>query len=187
MPIQRQQVPVFSDYKTYKRYLRIDFNYRCAYCGVTEYRWGSERNFVVEHFRPQRWFPELTTFYANLYYACNRCNDIKSDRWPTAEETELKFGWIDPCESDFADHFEKEAPDGILQPTTQAGRYTVENLQLNLRNYLVEMRRERKQLLDEILATEKLVKRIEDTATEPDLVEALRDHLELCQLLLSRY
>jgi hypothetical protein len=187
VPVKRQAVPVFTDYKTYKRYLRIDFAYRCAYCGITERRWGSDRNFVVEHFRPQSLFPELRAAYANLYYACNRCNDIKSDCWPSNEDLARGESWIDPCESDYIpDHLDEQA-DGLLYPKTRAGRYTVDNLELNLRTYLVEMRLERKRLMEEITQTRALVTEIEHSSSAPKLKQGLQNHLELCERLLKLY
>ena len=81
-----------------------------------DYRWGSDRKFVVAHFRPRRWFKHLETGYANLYCACNRCNDIKSDTWPTPEEEQLGFGWVDPCAPDVKGGNWIELSDGNIEP-----------------------------------------------------------------------
>ncbi len=194
MIVRRQKPRVYNDYKSYKRYLRIDFDSRCAYCGITEYRWGSDRNFVVEHFRPRRWFKHLETAYANLYWACNRCNDIKSDTWPTPEEEQLGYGWVDPCSPDVKGGHWIELSDGNLDPRTRQGEYTVEGLWLNLRSYLVRWRKERRDLLDDIDATLKTVERLHRAALSSmarsdadDLIRLLDLHRRLCERLRLEY
>ncbi len=121
MIVRKQLPPKFKDYRRFKKYLRIDFDFRCAYVGITEYRWGSDRNFVVEHFRPRSKFNELICEYSNLYYACNRCNDFKSDIWPTPVQTKNGFGWADPCECDVLGEHLAELDDGTLQVLTKVG------------------------------------------------------------------
>ena len=193
--IERKQHPSkFRDYRKYKPYLRIDFEYRCAYCGITEYRWGSERNFVVEHFRPRSRFPDLATVYSNLYYACNRCNDLKGDTWPSPLEIELGYMWPDPCACEVYREHLRELDNGMLEPITPAGIYTTENLMLNLRPYLVSWRRERRQLVDDIDASLRIVSRLEGeggaglgAVNQKQLAVLIATHRRLCERLRLEY
>lgn len=195
MRVRRAQQPKrYKDSKRYKPFLRVDFTYRCAYCGVTEHRWGSERNFVVEHFRPRSLFPELATHYPNLYYACNRCNDLKGDQWPSEAQWREGVGWVDPCLSDpEVDHL-AERPDGTLTPLSLAGHYTIEHLRLNRREYLVVWRRERRRLREDMGLTERLIRRVErrelpglGAEWREELRALIASHGELCARLAREY
>lgn len=150
MRFQRKQKPGrYRDYHDYKPYLREDFLQRCAYCLITEARWGSERNFVVEHFRPKKRFPTLVCTYTNLYYACNRCNEHKGSKWPVDEMSKRGFRFLDPCQVDMYERHLEERLDGRLVPRTKAGEYTSAHLALN-RELLVEWRVQRRMLLQDI-------------------------------------
>ena len=195
MILRRQKPPKFTDYRKYKPFLRIDFEYRCAYCGITEYRWGSERNFAVEHFRPKSRFKHLAAVYSNLYYACNRCNDFKGNTWPTAVEVKLGRAWADPCLCDvYVDHL-RELPDGRLQPLTPVGEYTAEHLLLNLRPYLVVWRRERSQLRADVEYSMTVIAKLENggalAVLDPEsrrlLATLIARHKELCTRLALEY
>lgn len=126
-------VPAFRSLAGFRSYLRRDFRYRCAYCGITEvYRRGADA-FGIDHFRPRRLFPALSFHYPNLYYCCNTCNSYKGGTWPDAGEVANGFGFADPCECDpYADHF-REEPDGSLTAASPVGRYSIDTLRLNRR------------------------------------------------------
>lgn len=50
----------------------------CAYCdGIM----GETSSWTIDHFRPQRDFPELTLDWENLFPACERCNTNKGSYW----------------------------------------------------------------------------------------------------------
>ena len=69
--IRRDDVLIQTQAAKYKPHLRIDFQWRCAYCETTEvYRRGVDV-FGVDHFKPKAKFPELDCHYPNLYYCCN--------------------------------------------------------------------------------------------------------------------
>ncbi len=137
---RRQAPPKFATYRSYKPYLRLDFEQRCAYCEFKEIMVGTSRNFVVEHFQPRCVAPDLECEYSNLYYACNVCNSFKSDHWPSDVELRAGFYFVDPCNSTpYREHY-LERDDGVLFPITRAGLYTSSHLQLN-REQLVALRR----------------------------------------------
>lgn len=188
-----QRPPRFRDYQLYKPFLRIDFTFRCAYCRITEARWGSDRNFAVEHFRPKNQFPALALRYSNLYYACNRCNDYKGNRWPSPMMSRRGFYFADPCRVDvYATHVEIE-PEGKLKPRTRCGEYTIAHLNLN-RPLLVEWRREARLLQEDIEETAQAVQLLRgqilpgmDEIARGKLEALITRHLDLCERLRACY
>lgn len=139
---RREPHPSFTNYQDYKPQLREDFTYTCAYCTIHEREWGGLRQFHVEHFRPKSLFPGLETDYDNLLYACSVCNVFKSNDWPSDQPLEDGVGYLDPCEHDYAEHFENDAESGKVAGSTPPARYMVEHLHMN-RPYLISLRRKR--------------------------------------------
>jgi hypothetical protein len=105
--------------------------------------------------------------YGNLYYACLHCNGIKGSKWPAGCErlscdacATLECGgevFADCCERDpnVIDFVLQD--DGKLAPKTPSGKYTISQLLLNERPYLVrhrklsvEKRREVDRLISEL-------------------------------------
>lgn len=136
----------FTNYHSYKPYLRKEFLYRCAYCTLHEGDIGAGGvwHYCVEHFRPKKKFPDLRCTYSNLYYACPVCNTTKNETWPSDEYMEQGFYFVDPCTEDlYVDHTE-EQDDGRLKHKTKAGFYTIEHLRLN-RRFLQKIRKDRRE------------------------------------------
>jgi hypothetical protein len=101
----------------------------------------------VDHFRPKRRpeFAPLEHQWTNLYYCCRRCNQHKSDHWPTDQQTLQGLRFVDPCEEDPDEHFQlcrHPQHDDLcwVTPLTGAARYTIEKVRLN-RDQLVHIRR----------------------------------------------
>ena len=141
MLFSRKESPIPSiHYQDYKPHLRRDFLYRCAYCCIHEGHFGGLRNFHVDHFRPKKRFPDLEVADENLYYACSICNNSKGDAWPSPQQSESGFRFVDPCMEDPYDVHFRIVNDGSLQPLSNAGRYTSGHLRLN-RPQLVTHRR----------------------------------------------
>lgn len=132
--------PQYKRYQSYKRYLRVDFEYECVYCRIHENEVGGPRFFTVEHYRPKAVdkFPELATVYSNLLYGCQVCNPFKLDDWPSDDPIVEDTGYLDPCEHDFDHHFASDRGFRV-QGLTGPGRYMVERLHLN-RTQLRKMR-----------------------------------------------
>ena len=84
----------------------------------------------LDHFRPRRLFPQLSSEYSNIYYSCNPCNGFKWSRWPSPELESRGFGFVDPCQEDASSHY-LLAEDGALIPLTNEARYTIETCLLN--------------------------------------------------------
>jgi 5-methylcytosine-specific restriction endonuclease McrA len=74
---RKQTPPFFLSYQKYKPYLRIDFNYRCAYCTMHEAEGGGSKKFHIDHYLPKSLFPAKQSEYVNLLYACMQCNLLK--------------------------------------------------------------------------------------------------------------
>ena len=60
--IRTQTPPAFLDYRRFKPFLRVEFDARCVYCREADMMKGQE-SFGVDHYRPKRDFPNLTSEY----------------------------------------------------------------------------------------------------------------------------
>jgi hypothetical protein len=78
---QRRHGPAnYASYESYRPWLRDEFAFRCVYCLKRE-PWGQVTfEFELDHFQPQALNPQLRLDYANLVYACRRCNAIKRNQ-----------------------------------------------------------------------------------------------------------
>lgn len=67
----------YSQYESYRPWLRDEFTFRCVYCLKRE-TWGQvTAEYELDHFQPQSLRPDLELSYDNLVYACRRCNSVK--------------------------------------------------------------------------------------------------------------
>ncbi len=77
--IRRHGPAGYSDYESYREWLRDEFSFRCVFCLQRE-QWSRLRaTFHIDHFMPQSIDRELECEYDNLIYVCASCNSIKSD------------------------------------------------------------------------------------------------------------
>lgn len=130
-PQRRENPPSKTKYGDLKPYLREDFNYRCGYCGDHDY--FRETYYEVDHFVPREYLKTLSlTTYSNLVYSCRSCNNSKSSRWPSGDESVHNNGiegFIDPCHQSYPQQFER-LPDGSIKATTTIGNWMWGNLAL---------------------------------------------------------
>jgi hypothetical protein len=124
--------------------VRAAYNYRCAYCGVSEIDSGAE--LTVDHFRPSS--RGGTDDLENMVYCCHACNEYKGDIYqPDAAERILH-----PRRDAFWQHI-TEGEDGTLRALTPTGAFHIEQLRLNrptlIAHRLVErhLQAERQELL----------------------------------------
>lgn len=142
MKIERGPDPgPFTDPAQYKRYLRPLFRCRCAYCLTPDERLGGEEGMTVDHFKPERWYPQLRLEWSNLYYACPICNSHYKKDHPKPEEEAQGKRFVDPCHEDPNDHFrlvpDPETGDRCrVRPLSPAAEYTVFRLKFNSRKSL---------------------------------------------------
>src|SRR4051812_26171134 len=122
-PHVRKHAPAgYKDYQDYKPWLRDEFEFRCVYCLQRE-MWSRERQavFSVDHIVPRSEDPDglLGCEYANLLYACTRCNSARQD-----------VRVLDPTAVVMSEHVRVE-PDGTVTGLTDEGRFLIELLYLN--------------------------------------------------------
>ena len=101
----------YTDYPSFKPWLRDEFLFRCVYCLVRE-RWhqDGEALFSVDHLTPQSEYPAGVCDYENLVYACSRCNSLKG----------ASLSVLNPCEEGYGQYLEIRE-NGEVVVTTQAG------------------------------------------------------------------
>lgn len=129
-PSRRSDVPACSNYQKYRELLREDFHQRCGYCGDHEY--FRDTFYEIDHFVPRSLADEKKNEYSNLVYSCRTCNNSKGNKWPTGVAScpnDGNAGWIDPCDSRFAEQFER-LKDGSIYGKTQLGVWMWEALSL---------------------------------------------------------
>jgi hypothetical protein len=136
-PTRRNIQRNVSNYQAHRNDLSIDFLKRCGYCnGVDLYRTSP---FEIDHFIPRKRDkkPFLTikteTDYSNLIYACKSCNNAKSNKWPTNNESvshENDEGFIDPCDVLYEQQFHR-LQNGQIRATTKLGLWMLKELKLD--------------------------------------------------------
>jgi hypothetical protein len=127
--------------------LRVRFDYRCAYCGVTEIDVGTL--LTVDRFQPRS--KGGNNLPDNLIYCCHACNEIKGDYWIGDGEERL----LHPLNDDLASHVMEQA-DSTLIGLTVSGAFHVRRLRLN-RPALIVTRRRRKRVEESIIMRQRLL------------------------------
>ena len=134
MKITRSEVPPLSNYRDYKKYIRIDFLHKCIYCGVHENAYSGYRRFHIDHIKPKSdpRFSHLVNTYSNLVYCCPDCNIMKTASWPSDNPIIDGFGWLDPEIYDYDTHYRITASSENLsiEAFDKLGRWIVEQLAL---------------------------------------------------------
>lgn len=121
----------YRDYRSYKAWLRDEFQYQCIYCLCRE-RWepNGQATFSVDHLLPQSTHPGGITDYERMVYCCLTCNSIRQDSWLP----------IDPNTDAFGLHLETNEI-GLVTEKSEAGLQLIKTFQLN-RPSLAEYRQE---------------------------------------------
>ena len=124
--VVRSDVPPGLPHTQYKRYLRHDFYYSCAYCTMTEGEAQAIR-MLIDHYQPIS--AEGADIYSNLMYCCEECNLRKGDLWPPleAQDQGKRFFRIDA--EPRSEHFDLDGTE--LKGTTEVGKFTVDFVDLN--------------------------------------------------------
>ena len=132
-------IPNIGNYTHWKSQLAKEGGYQCVYCAIHEGRFGGQRNFHIEHFRPRSRFSHLENDYNNLFYACSICNSYKSNDWPAEPCEELnRAAYIDPSRFDYNGVFGIQGY--LVTSTLVSSRYMIERLYLNRPQLIVERR-----------------------------------------------
>lgn len=107
--------------------VRQAYHYRCGYCGLTEIAAGGE--LTVDHYHPRS--AGGTDELANLVYACPRCNQYKSDYWPTLQELTAGQFVLHPEQHNWSEHVRENETTGVLESLTVTGEFHLRLLHLN--------------------------------------------------------
>lgn len=118
----------YSDYTKYKSNLAEDFHQKCGYTDCSHRWFGGQRTFQIDHLKPWSKYPDLKTEYSNLVYCCSYVNRAKWD--------DDSPNYLDPCDVDYNDHFERNER-GYIVGKTKQGKYMVEHMQLHLFRYAI--------------------------------------------------
>jgi HNH endonuclease domain-containing protein len=174
-PMRSIPVPVFDSYKKYKSLLRKDFNERCGYCG--DHDFFRETYYEIDHFVPKECLRSISlSEYTNLVYSCRLCNNHKRKKWPTQDEkihNDGAQGFIDPCDTSYANQFERLI-DGTIHPMTALGDWMWAALNLGNPAHRIKYKLEEiKVLLDQIDQIKDLF--VEELIAIKDLNKAYRD------------
>lgn len=128
--IQRtQNPPLKNKYQSYKPFLRIDFEYRCAYCKNREAVEGGSKKFDIDHYKPKNKFPDLVNTYSNLIYSCKECNSSKHKFWPTIIDMSKNQYILNPCNHDFEKHYNMKQAE--WRGNTPVALWNIKRLRLN--------------------------------------------------------
>ncbi len=143
--VQRKDLPAKAHYSQYKDNLRRDFWFSCAYCSITEIE-SHGQGFEIDHYMPQKHFPEEMNEYSNLFWACEKCNNLKSDHFPGKDGLPEEFSFVRIDEEDPQDHLELKG--NQIEGTTTKGKFNVQVLDLN-RKALIRLREIRRKLWEQ--------------------------------------
>jgi hypothetical protein len=110
----------YTNYGSYKDWLRDEFAFRCVYCLERE-QWYPDRSdsFSVDHVVPQSVDPARICDYDNLVYACTRCNSALRD-----------VNHVDLTQTVLGHHLEV-SDNGSIQALTTVGADLIETLGLH--------------------------------------------------------
>lgn len=195
-PTRRQErterPPQYSEHSRYKPFLRREFNGQCVYCRLPDALMGAD-TFHVDHYRPQKKFPRLTTEYTNLFYACPACNRRKGAFWP--DDADLRAGRrvANSCDDVMAKHLRYSGAE--VRGLTRQGRFTVELLGINddksvdyRRFYgnVLEGARAKIREVRALLGEQKRVMRQVHSATDLQRLARTRDQLRKREAHLAR-
>jgi hypothetical protein len=131
----------YTDYASYRDWLRDEFTFRCVYCLHREKWYGRPGTFHVEHVVPVSADPLRECDYTNLVYACATCNTAKRDI----------LSLPDPCQVAFADRLRIQS-NGEVEALSQDGERLCDTLKLNSRKN-VEYRKRWMRLLGTMEST----------------------------------
>jgi len=140
----------YSQYTSFKPFIREDFNQRCGYCDDLDIYNGGSRGYQIDHFKPHSIakFNHLKTTYSNLVYSCPYCNRAKSNKWQDSE------GFIDPCDNAYDIHLQR-CDRGKIHFKSSQGKYIHRNLSLHLKRHellwMIEKLQRQSNKLDELI------------------------------------
>ena len=111
----------YTDYGSYKPFLRDEFTFRCVYCLERERFYPNrDSSFSADHFQPKALKEALRNEYTNLVYCCTRCNSFK----------QTKITPLSPDTETFSEHF-LVTDDGHIKGLTPEGQDLIDLMHLD--------------------------------------------------------
>ena len=118
--VRRHGPAGYTDYSSFRDWLRDEFTFRCVYCLHRE-QWDRRgAAFHIDHFTPATVNPDGKCEYSNLLYACATCNVAK----------QAIVGLPDPCQVAFHDCLRIMA-DGRIEAVNKEGERLRQVLRLD--------------------------------------------------------
>lgn len=128
-PVRTYTGPDLTNYRDYKPYLKTDFDSKCGYTYCLDFWFGGQRNFQIDHVKPQSIHSNLKNKYSNLVYSCSYVNRAKSN-----DDNE----YLDPCNVDYNLHFYRDQSGNIFPiDNSEKGKYMYKKLKLYLKRYSI--------------------------------------------------
>lgn len=112
----------YDNYESYRRWLRDEFDYRCAYCLFRE-AWVPTLSMTLDHFVAKVHDSSQAKVYENLRYACPSCNSRKSSKRLPCPLEALRAGAVEVLE------------DGTIVGKSLAARKLIKELGLDAPDY----------------------------------------------------
>lgn len=173
-PLTRRHRPnPIHDWSQYRRCLRWDFGFTCAFCLLHEadFFFGQPGKglgvMTVEHRILKRDDPSLAGAYENCLYACRLCNLARGTKDLETPEARL----LDPTSDPWAEHFEARGSSLHPKPGDADALYTFDVYDLDSESK-TSRRQARRELIEDRL---KLLSRIEeDLAVLLDLADEVQ-------------
>lgn len=134
-----KEVPVKGTYSNWKAELAEEGHHQCVYCSISDSRFGGQRNFHVEHFRPKSLFPDLENIFSNLFYSCPICNVFKGNDWYETDDLST-IHYPNPSQRDYSDLFELDKLTAEINGKYTASKYLVYKLALNRVQLILDRR-----------------------------------------------
>lgn len=140
----RSNIDAKNNYHEYRDILRFDFCCSCSYCTLTEVEAFGIR-FEIDHYYPQKHYPDLINEYNNLFWSCEICNNYKSNYTPDDEDLKIGNVILRIDNNDPRDHYELR--NDSLYHKSHMGDFNINLLLLNRLN-LRRIRQIRQRFLD---------------------------------------
>lgn len=130
---RRPGIVQLDRYEDAKPLLQEDFCGICGYCGKDSQKMF--QRFQIDHFVPKSRAPKREKDYYNLVLACAKCNQIKSDKWPTQDiqlPHDEEKGFVDPATEEFDQHLERNEA-GYIVGLTPLGKSICKQMHFDIR------------------------------------------------------
>jgi len=117
--VRRHGPQGYTDYSSYREWLRDEFSFRCVFCLQREQWVQMHAAYHIDHLVPQALAPDLTCDYDNLLYVCSGCNALKTD-----------LSVPDPCRIAYGCSVRVRG-DGTIEAFNRDGRRLIKVLRLD--------------------------------------------------------